>query len=292
MKRALAFLLLVSVVLLTACGAKPAGTADPANSGAPTASAPDGAPTQPVTEPTAEEPTEPPAQPDRSVEYIYENHPELTPVDYDSPALLPLTEDAGQEYIDKLIWICDSPTYWLKGLGLLKDGTSTKQIWTGPECTMTLAYLRDFKLLDPWDGKERTIAETAALHKPEFIVIAVGVNGISFMDEDYFTREYTHLIDVLQEASPDTTILLQAIYPIAPNYKYWGRITNASITKGNSWILHIAEQYGLKYIDAFAALVGEDGNIVPELVMRDGLHPNKDGLTKVLEYIRTHAYTE
>ena len=235
-------------------------------------------------------PTEPAPEVDRTAEEIYKNHPELTPVNYDSPALLPKSEDAGQEYIDNLTFICDSPTYWLKGWGMLKDGTETKQIWTGPEGTMTLAYLRDYQIVDPYDGALRTIPETAALRKPPYIVIAVGVNGISFMDEEYFTQEYEHLIDVLQEASPDSVILLQSIYPIYPTYKHWGSITNASITAGNSWILKIAEKYGLHYVDAFSALVGEDGNIQEDLIRSDGLHPNEAGLTKVLEYHRTHAY--
>ncbi len=281
MKKLIALSMALALLALSACGAN--------KSGGTTESATATAPAVPQTE-TTEAPTEPAPEVDRTAEEIYKNHPELTPVNYDSPALLPISEDAGQEYIDNLTFICDSPTYWLKGWGMLKDGTETKQIWTGPEGTMTLAYLRDYQIVDPYDGALRTIPETAALRKPPYIVIAVGVNGISFMDEEYFTQEYEHLIDVLQEASPDSVILLQSIYPIYPTYKHWGSITNASITAGNSWILKIAEKYGLHYVDAFSALVGEDGNIQEDLIRSDGLHPNEAGLTKVLEYHRTHAY--
>ena len=44
--------------------------------------------------------TEPAPEVDRLAEEIYKNHPELTPVNYESPALLPKSEDAGQEYIE------------------------------------------------------------------------------------------------------------------------------------------------------------------------------------------------
>ena len=284
-KRILPCLLAAALLFAAACARAPE---------TPTA-APDGASVtgQPA-ETTSEAPettTEAPRQIDRRAEEVYQAHPELTPVDYDSPALLPLTEDAGQEYIDNITFLCDSPTYWLKPYELLSGGFATTQVWTGPEGTMTLAYLRGFNILDPFDNTERTIPEAVALHKPPFILITVGINGVSFMDEEYFTQEYTHLIDVIRENSPDTVIVLQSIYPIATSYRYWGSITNATITAANSWILHIAEDYGLKYLDSFSALVGEDGCIKPELVMKDGLHPNKDGLTLVLEYIRTHAYT-
>lgn len=239
---------------------------------------------------TAAPETEPAPEIDRRGEEIYLAHPELTPVDYDSPALLPISEDAGDAYLDRITFVCDSPTYWMWPNGLLGGGKDTKQIWTGPQGTMTLAYLRGYKILDPFDGVERTIAEAAALHRPDIIVIALGINGIAFMDEEYFKVEYANLIDELQQASPETQIILQSMYPILPSYKHWGQITNASITMGNSWILQLAEAYGLPYLDTFSALLAEDGNAHPEWMQNDGLHPNKAGLTEILAYIRTHAY--
>lgn len=239
---------------------------------------------------TAAPETEPAPEIDRRGEEIYLAHPELTPVNYDSPALLPISEDAGDAYLDRITFVCDSPTYWMWPNGLLGGGKDTKQIWTGPQGTMTLAYLRGFKILDPFDGVERTIAETAALHRPDIIVIALGINGIAFMDEEYFKTEYANLIDELQQASPETQIILQSMYPILPSYKHWGQITNASITLGNSWILQLAEAYGLPYLDTFSALLAEDGNAHTEWMQNDGLHPNKAGLTEILAYIRTHAY--
>lgn len=227
---------------------------------------------------------------DRTAEPIYDAHPELTPVNYDSPALLPLGEDRGEDYLADLTFLCDSPTYWLWPFGLLPGGTATKQIWTGEEGTLTLAYLRTYPMKDPYDGQNRLIGDAAALHKPPFIVLALGVNGISFMDEAAFTAEYAHLIETIREASPDTVIICQSMYPITTAYRYWGDITNASISRGNSWILALAERYHLRYLDTFSALLADDGNARPEWMMSDGLHPNREGLTQILQYIRTHGY--
>ena len=227
---------------------------------------------------------------DRRAEAIYQKNPQLTPVDFSSPALLPLTEDAGEAYLEKLVFLCDSPNYWLKPFGLLPGGTQTKQVWTGPEGTMTLAYLRGYRILDPYDNTERTIPQTVSLHKPEYIVIALGLNGVSFMDEAYFTEEYVNLIREIRAASPETILLLQSIYPISPKSRVWGSITNAMITRANSWILKIAEECGCHYLDSYSCLVGEDGNAKSEWSLPDGFHPNREGLERVLEYIRTHAY--
>lgn len=227
---------------------------------------------------------------DRTGEDIYLAHSELTPVNYDSPALLPRTEDAGQSYIDNITFLCDSPFYWLKLYGLLSDGYDTIQVWTGPEGTMTLGFLRGFEILDPIDNVGRTIPEIAALHRPPMMLITVGINGVALWDEAEFKGEYVHLIDEIREASPDTEILLQSILPIAPSYAHWGMITNESITAANAWILEVAEECGLHYLDTFSVLVGEDGNIRAELVQDDGLHANEEGLKLALDYIRTHAY--
>jgi len=247
---------------------------------------------EPESEPEPEPESEPEPEPDRSKEYVYEQNPELTPVNYESPALLPATDDMGQDYQDSIVFICDSPTYWMGPFGLLKDGADTTQIWTGPEGTMTLAYQSDYKILDPFDRQEKPIREVVRLHKPERMVIALGINGIMFMDEEYFTAEYTDLVTDIKEISPETDLILQSMYPITPAYKNWGAITNVLITEGNSWILKIAEATGCRYLDTFSVLVGDDGNAKPELMQADGLHPNKDGLTLVLGYIRTHGHEQ
>lgn len=242
--------------------------------------------------PATEAPTEPTTvrNVDRSAESVYLAHPNLTPVDYDSPALLPECDDLGTEYIDRITFLVDSPMYWLGPFELLSGGADTTQVWTGPTHTMTLAYLRDFDILDPFDGQLRTIPETTALRKPDIMVITVGINGVAFMDEDWFKEEYIHLIDEIRAASPETTILLQSILPITPDYWSWGDITNDTITEANRWMLEICEQEGIHYLDAFSALIGEDGNAIAELMQSDGLHPNEEGLAKVLMYIRTHGY--
>ena len=308
MKKCLAILLAAAVLLVSGCGAKPqtpAATAAPtmtrtSSTELTTAPATEIPTTEavvtepPTTVPTTEAPTETEAPPeiDRSAEAVYQNHTELTPVNYESPSLLPISEDAGEEYLDRITFLCESPTYWMWPFGLLNGGTETKQIWTGPEGTMTLKYLRGYKMLDPFDNVERTIAETAALHHPDILVIALGLNGLSAMTETQFKTEYCHLIDEIREASPDTQIILQSLYPLLPTFKHWGEFTNALLSEANAWILEIAEDYGLPYLDTFSALLAEDGNAHPEWMMNDGLHPNKEGLQQILLYIRTHAWKD
>jgi lysophospholipase L1-like esterase len=36
----------------------------------------------------------------------------------------------------------------------------------------------------------------------------------------------------------------------------------------------------------------DEGNAKDELMLKDGLHPNEDGLQVIIDYIRTHGYIE
>ncbi len=244
------------------------------------------APTQAAAQPSQVPPLR---EADRTGEAIYKAHPELTPVRYGSKALLLPTEDRGEAYLDRITFICDSPTYWLWPFGLLPAGKDTTQIWTGPEGTMTLAYQGTYWILDPHDRVQRPIREVVARHRPDILVIALGINGISFMDESYFKAEYKDLVTAVQAISPTTIIVLQSIYPITPRYRHWGLITNASISRGNSWILDLAEETGCQYLDTFSVLLDDQGHAKEELMMNDGLHPNQAGLEVILDYIRHHA---
>ena len=55
-----------------------------------------------------------------------------------SSAQLAETEDAGQDYIDRLTFLGDSTTNGLKEYGVLSGGEGTTQVWTPRSGTLTL----------------------------------------------------------------------------------------------------------------------------------------------------------
>ena len=121
-------------------------------------------------------------------------------------------------------------------------------------------------------------------------MLTLGVNGVSFMDEEWFTRDYGALIDLIRGASPDTKIIMNSIYPVAASYKWLNDINNEKIRAANGWIERLAEEKGVRFLYSYECLVGEDGNLPEEDQNGDGIHLNGEAFTKVMEYIRTHAY--
>ena len=109
------------------------------------------------------------------------------------------------------------------------------------------------------------------------------------MKEDYFKSEYTKVVNIVKENSPDTKIILQSIYPVAKNYT---KISNSAIREANSWVVDVAYDCQVKYLDTFSALIGNDGYLPEDWQNGDGMHLNEKGFAAIMEYVRMHPYQE
>jgi hypothetical protein len=289
-----AILIMLALIMFSSCLRKegePQDTASPSPSTAETAAPTSPPTTSPPSDPVSE--TESPAIPKTAPPETLP--PEtLPPAETHPPshsdAILTETEDMGQEYIDKIIFLGDSTTYGMKYYGVLSEGKNTKQVWTPASGTLTLSNQSFATIVYPVTGEEIPIRDAVALEKPDIMVITLGVNGVSFMEEDYFKSEYKMLVEDIKEISPDTKIILQSIFPVASNYEYQRDINNTKIINANSWILDVAEETGVKYLDTISILLGEDGFLPQEYHNGDGLHLNESSFKLVIDYIRTHGY--
>ena len=202
------------------------------------------------------------------------------------PTKLEVTADMGEEYLSGIIFLGDSTTFGLSHYGYATES----QIWTPLIRTLTLGRHNIDKILYPDTDEEIFLKDAAALKKPELMVITLGVNGISFLTEEGFKSEYNNLIATIKEASPDTKIIINTIYPVATSYKHLASINNEKIDAANTWLLSIAEENGVRFMDSNSVLRNENG-VLPETAHNgDGLHLNSDSFAKVVEFIRTHGY--
>lgn len=204
--------------------------------------------------------------------------------------LLAESEDAGQAYIDSIIFLGDSTTNGLRSYGMLSGGTSTTQVWTPTSGTLTLAYHSTATIVYPDSHEEISIVEAVTRKQPDILVITLGVNGVSFMGEEYFKDEYTKLIQGVLEASPDTKVICNSIYPVENDYQHIGQINNTNIPLANSWIFDVAVATDTRYTDSASVLKASDGSLNESLGNGDGIHLGPDGYQAVLDYLRTHAY--
>lgn len=223
------------------------------------------------------------------------NPPDTTQTPEPSATILPKTADMGQDYIDRITFLGDSTTNGMKVYGVLPGGKNTTQVWTPKSGTMSINESSKGKIVYPETGEEIYIYEAAALKKPDILVITLGHNFSSILTDPqkrelYFKTEYKKLIQSIKEASPDTKIILQSVFPIVTSvYQHAQIISNAVINERNSWILEVAEETGLYYLDTASYFKDDKGDMIEKFTNGDGCHFNADGYRRELEYIRTHA---
>lgn len=253
-------------------------------------------PAGPVTTPPITTPTEPVTTPPETV-------PPVTPPPVASSVLLPETPDAGQAYLDKIVFLGDSTTYHMFHYSDLNP----EQIWAPLSGTLALDDIKSKKIAFPVAGKkftewsEMTIAEALKTRKPEIFIVTLGINfsayGNSSWDdakkETYFKLQIRNLVEIVKENSPDTCLIFQTIYPtidsrVGPAQK------NAEVDRRNGWILDVCEETGTPMLWSIDTLRDSTGNMIEEYnsYHLDGIHMYKNGYAAVLKYVRTHAATQ
>ncbi len=208
--------------------------------------------------------------------------------------VLAATMDLGQEYQDKLVFLGDSTTYGLSAYNVLPS----YQVWVPASGTLSLfnwaiETVQYYPQGDTVNAQTLSIADAAAAGQPEYLVVTLGLNGVTLLDESQFRDYYSGLLQAIQTASPNTKIMCQSIFPVIDGGYDGGNtegITNAQITAANGWILDIANQMGLRYLNTAEVLTDENGNLNISYCSGDGIHFTPDGYNAILQYIRSHAY--
>lgn len=215
----------------------------------------------------------------------------LSPSPVPDSVTLPETADAGQAYQDKLTFLGDSLTAHLVSRGVLTDGQNTKQVWHTKDNMLNLdSPITSAKINLPGTDRYVTIAEAAAELKPEILIITLGTDyGVSYLVETDFKAYYTKLVRAIQEASPNTVILLQSIFPVTAGCKV---LSNEKIDRANGWVKAVAAENNCRYLDTQSVLKDENNCLRDSLcISEDGIHLNTEAYRLILSYIRTHAYT-
>ena len=196
--------------------------------------------------------------------------------------ILPLTEDKGWEYIDKIYFVGDSTTYHF-----FKGGIDKSHIFVPDSFTLMLTSDINDVIVG---NKGLTIADAIKDANCEIVIITIGVNGADNFTEAKYKTYYKKLIDEIQEKSPSTKIILQSVFPVTKSYsdKNIG-ITNKGIDRLNEWAKEIAADEGLRYLDTQSILKDENGAQIIQYSEQDGVHMNADAYNAIIDFIKTHA---
>ncbi len=220
--------------------------------------------------------------------------PDTPTIGENDAVILPQTPDAGLTYQDRLTFVGDSLTAHLISRGVLSGGTATTQVWRTESNMLNLKPgITAQKIIFPGPGVAAgsllTVAEAAALAKPEILIVTLGTDwGVAYFDKkEDFVACYAEFIQGIQAASPKTAVVIQSIFPVTETCQV---LNNAQIDRANEWVKDMAANLGCYYLDTRSVLKDENGCLRAEFCnSADGIHLGTKGYEAVLMYIRTHA---
>ena len=135
-----------------------------------------------------------------------------------------------------------------------------------------------------------SFAEAVERAQPRVLVLSFGLNGITRWsgDPDAFLRNYRELIEGIRARSPDTTILLQSIYPVGENnvFALSKEELNKQICRLNTCIASLAEEYeSVHYVNTATLLYDASGALNAAYDNGDGIHLTNEAYEKILRFL-------
>ena len=200
-----------------------------------------------------------------------------------SAALLPETADAGESYQKETLFLGDSNTVRLYANGLI-----SLQQFCAKEGIGTHAALNEGIVTFKKDSNTYTIAQAVAKMKPRRVVIMLGTNDTG-MSVDEFIKNYTALVQAIQESYPYTDIIVNTVPPVPANHANYPHMDQTKIDDFNMALLDLCEQLGVRFLNSAEALKGSDGYGIADYYTSGDIHLKSAGLKAVLNYLRTHA---
>lgn len=189
----------------------------------------------------------------------------------------------NESFSDSLCFLGDSITAHMASRSRIR----ADKLWCAKDRYLNLdSRITYAKIVAPDTGKEERIADVAARLRPTYLVITLGIDyGVYYYRNapDTFAHYYEKLLDTIAQASPDTVLLLQSIFPVTAACT---PIKNEMIDRANSVIREIAARRGLAYLDTQSVLRDKDGYLRTEFCnSTDGIHLSEQAYEAILSYI-------
>ena len=215
-------------------------------------------------------------------------HKEKPKQESQSPYELEETFDYGDGYLKSIIFIGDKT---IRPIADAIPSLSPDQVWTGADGTLQLDYAISSASI-MINGEPIPIESALEQYSPKYVIITVGIeNGVNHCTEEKFKEYYQRLVNTVKDASPETDIILQSIFPVSKSAeKNDPSISNSRIDNANSYIRSIAENLSVRYLNTAEILKNGEGYLDTKYDSGDGIILNQDGYLAVENYIRTHGY--
>lgn len=212
-------------------------------------------------------------------------------------AKTPISSDGGsgeeqetEQFLSSLTFLGDSTTAHMRQRAPIRDSA---KVWATKSRYLNLdSKICNARIEDPYGDGELLIAEAAARYRPEYLLITLGIDyGVYYYRDapEKFRLCYEKLLKAIETASPDTKIILGAIFPVAGTSAV---ITNQMVDQANAIIKELAAAHGLSYVDNNTILKNEAGLLREEYCYsEDGIHLTEAAYKAIFQNLERLAPT-
>lgn len=201
----------------------------------------------------------------------------------DSLTTVPETEAKPESYFADALFIGDSRTQSLMLYGSLYDADfiSTRG-YNAPQYFSEVISI---------NGTETTGTDFVSSKENSYnnVYLMLGTNELGY-DLGVFIENYRAVIKDVKAKQANANIYLNAILPVTKSKDdtndAWG-VKNSNIVIFNKALRQLADEEGIYFLDASAAIANELGYL-PEDISPDGVHFDKSTVDKWQKYIQTH----
>lgn len=187
------------------------------------------------------------------------------------------------DYIDSMVFLGDSRIVAMETLGHIRSDN------TFAEIGISLSAFRNKAFFYPAYGYDMKITKILAHKKPKIVYIALGVNGVGYVDNEDFIDDYNGLIDDILEVSPDSKIIIQSILPVgSAEEEKLPKLNNDNIDAVNLLLMELAFERNLYYLDVASVMKQADNTLAEEYDDGGGLHFTSRAYDVIMNYIKNH----
>ena len=195
--------------------------------------------------------------------------------------VLQLDKDASYFYLDHCMFLGDSRTVAMATYGYVKESQTLAQVGLSHVDARRVTY--SYR-----SGAQYSFASYLYSNDADVVYISYGINGVAFVDEETYKSQYESIVDEVMEAKPNSKIVIQSIWPVQEGRAETAGITNAQVDYYNDFLLELAKEKGIYYLDTASVLKDENNSMNYAYNCGDGLHYNETGYNVVMQYIKSH----
>ncbi len=178
------------------------------------------------------------------------------------------------DYLHNCVFVGDSTCLGLKNYGLLNaeqviaiPGAAARNIM---EVTVTS------------EGEEISPINAVKNTELKEIYCLMGLNDVNLISPEDYKNYYEDFLKELKKTCPKANIHILSVSPVteASTFCY-----NYKLDMLNEKLKEISEEKGIRFVDISSVLKNENGCMIDEYAMQDGIHFRLKAYYKILEYI-------